>query len=241
MANPAIVFGMMGLVYGLCHWIFYTSGVRAGSAWWGMRPAEGELVPEQAIGAMGCLAAAIGLLVMAVWHFAADPFGPLGLSSWSLMFSVVPALYGFLFLGTFFCATRGWDWRPIGDAALWGATTQFILIPFAANAGVTWDFNLGLFVYGITATTWGLLIHGKCSARIHQINLILSMITTWYYMIMGGIFVGAASTSWGNFVSDVQGTLTQDEWVWLWIIVGVVNMIMMIWTYRAGPERAFVW
>ena len=40
MALPAVVFGMMGLVYGLCHWIFYTSGVRAGSAWWGMKPAE---------------------------------------------------------------------------------------------------------------------------------------------------------------------------------------------------------
>jgi hypothetical protein len=148
-----------------------------------------------------------------------------------------------LFLGTFFCATQNWDWRPIGDAALWGATTQFILIPFAANMGVTWDFNLGLWVYGITATSWGLLIHGKCSARIHQINLILSMITTWYYMIMGGIFTGAtpAGSTWAQFVTDVQGSLSTDNWIWLWIVAGVINMIMLIWTYRNGPERAFVW
>ncbi len=237
MAQAAVIFGMMGLVYGLCHWIFYTSGVRAGSAWWGSKPAEGELVPEQAIGAMGCLAAALALIIMAIWHFAADPFaGPV-----SVMFSVVPALYGFLFLGTFFCATQNWDWRPIGDAALWGGTTQFILIPFAANMGVTWDFNLGLFIYGITATTWGLLILGKCGARIHQINLILSMITTWYYMVLGGLLTGDAGRVWTTFINDVQNSLSSDNWVWLWIVVGVVNMIMMIWTYKAGPERAFVW
>lgn len=32
MGLNAVAFGMMGLVHGLCHWIFYTSGVRAGSA-----------------------------------------------------------------------------------------------------------------------------------------------------------------------------------------------------------------
>lgn len=228
---------MMGLVYALCHWIFYTSGVRAGSAWWGMKPPEGELIPEQAIGAMGALAGAISLLTQAIWHFTADPFnGPV-----SLMFSVVPALYGFLFLGTFFCATKGWDWRPIGDAALWGATTQFILIPFAAYMGVTWDFNVGLWIYGFTATTWGLVVHGKVSPRIHQINLILSMITTWYYMIMGGIFVGDAAATWSDFIMDVQDALSVESWTCLWIIIGIINMIMMIWTYKNGPERQFVW
>ena len=185
---------------------------------------------------MGSLAAAIALLVMAMWHFATDPFG--GTSS--TMFSIVPALYGFLFLGTFFCATQGWDWRPIGDAALWGATTQMLLLPFAAYIGVSWDFIVGLWVYGFTASTWGLVIHGKVSARIHQINLILSMIVTWWYMIFGGGLYpwGAQGT---EFLGDVQSALNTEQWMWLWLIIAIINMIMVVFTYKNGPEKQFMW
>jgi|GEM_PF-716583 len=236
MGLNAVGFGMMGLVYALCHWIFYTSGVRAGSAWWGAKPPEGELIPEQGIGAMGSLAGAISLLVMAIWHFATDPFG----GAQSTMFSIVPALYGFLFLGTFFCATQGWDWRPIGDAALFGATTQMILLPVAAYIGVSWDFIVGLWIYGFTASTWGLVVHGKVSPRIHQINLILSMIVTWWYMIIGG-----GLFPWGEgpleFLVDVQDALTWENWMWLWFVIGVINMIMVVYTYKAGPKRQFIW
>ncbi len=225
---------MMGLVYGLCHWIFYTSGVRAGSAWWGAEPVEGELNPERAIGAMGSLAAAFALIVMAIWHFATDPFG----GPVSTMFSIVPALYGFLFLGTFFCATNNWDWRPIGDAALWGGLTQMMLLPFAAYLGVSWDFIVGLFVYGFTASTWGLVVHGKVSAKIHQFNLCASMFITWWYMIFGG-----GLYPWGDvaILGDVQGALSTENWMWLWFIIGIINMIMVVYTYKNGPERQFMW
>ncbi|MDH7507818.1 MAG: hypothetical protein QHH00_00270 [Methanomassiliicoccales archaeon] len=234
MGLNAVGFGMMGLVYGLSHWIFYTSGVRANPAWWEKKTKPGELVPEQGIGAMGALAAAISLLLMAVWHFATDPFnGPI-----STIFSIVPALYGFLFLGTFFCATQGWDWRPVGDAALWGATTQFILIPIAAWNGVSWDFNVGMWVYGFTASTWGLVIHGKCSARIHQFNLCCSMFITWWYMIFGGGIL-----NWEDFkiLGDIQNMLPREDWAILWIAIGIINMMMIVWTYRKGPSKQFIW
>jgi hypothetical protein len=234
MGLNAVGFGMMGLVYGLCHWIFYTSGVRANPAWWSKQNKPGELVPEQGIGAMGSLAAAVSLLVMAMWHFMTDPFGGVV----STMFSIVPALYGFLFLGTFLCATQGWDWRPIGDAALFGATTQMMLLPVAALMGVSWDFIVGLWVYGFTASTWGLVIHGKCSAKIHQFNLMCSMFITWWYMFFGG---GLVSGSWVPILGDVQKAADANTWAALWLVIGIVNMIMVVWTYKKGPSKQFIW
>ena len=176
---------------------------------------------------MGSLAAAVALLTMSMWHFMTDPFGGVV----STMFSIVPALYGFLFLGTFLCATQGWDWRPIGDAALFGATTQMMLLPVAALMGVSWDFIVGLWVYGFTASTWGLVIHGKCSAKIHQFNLMCSM-------FFGG---GLVSGSWVPILGDVQKAADANTWAALWLVIGIVNMIMVVWTYKKGPSKQFIW
>ncbi|MFP4170494.1 MAG: hypothetical protein ACLFUV_05695 [Methanomassiliicoccales archaeon] len=183
---------------------------------------------------MGALAAAISLLVMAIWHFATDPFN----GTQSTMFSVVPALYGFLFLGLFWTGTQGWDWRPVGDAALWGGVTQMLLLPVAAHIGVTWDFVLGMFIYGITASTFGLVILGRVSPRIHQVNLILSMIVTWYYMIVGGGMWNAWNM---EFMSDVQNALDAEGWILLWAVLGIIDVLMLLWTYFKGPDKQFIW
>ena len=56
-----IAFAMIGLVYGLCHWIFFCSGTKEGPAWWRKKTLPEEMVPEQPIGAMGSLVAGISL------------------------------------------------------------------------------------------------------------------------------------------------------------------------------------
>ncbi len=230
---------MVGLIFGLAHWLLYTSGVRANPAWWAKKTRPDELVPEQAIGAMGQLAAAIGLLFMAIWMVIADPFGLAGLpTAFSIVLAVTGANFGFLFLGTYIAATRGYDWRPIGDAALFAAVTAVIVIvPLAAFNSWPWDFALGIYIYGILAATWGLVIHGKCSAKILQLNLALSLIVTWYFMIFGSGL--AANTA--SFMVDVQNVTNPTGWFWFWLVIGIITILATYYTYRSGPKRQIIW
>ena len=239
-----IAFGMMGLVYGLCHWILYCSGARACPAWWSKKTKSDDIIPEQAIGAMGSLAAAIGLLVLAICMFLYEPLGAL-----SVFVCVTAALYGFLFLGTAIVAMGGWDWRPIGDAALFGGFTASLFItPFAALAGLPWDAVLIFWIWSILAFSWGLVIHGKISAKILQANLILSMIGAWWFLLtFSGAYAAnfyaanARTAGTWKFLGDVQTALSADNWAILWVVLGVVSIIMMYYSYKAGPKKWLMW
>jgi hypothetical protein len=233
-----IAFGMMGLVYGLCHWILYCSGVRACPAWWSKKTKADDIIPEQAIGAMGELAAAIGLLVLAlvmVWYAHAGP--------WSVFIGVTAALYGFLFLGTTFVAMGGWDWRPIGDAAMFGGfTAAMIITPFAALAGLPWDACLVFFIWSILAFSWGLVIHGKISAKILQANLVLSLLGAWWFIIaFSGVYVFSRTAGTWKWLSDVQTALSNTNWSIVWVVLGVVTVIMAFYSYRMGPKKWLMW
>jgi hypothetical protein len=232
----AVAFAMIGLVYGLCHWILYCSGARACPGWWSKKTKPEDIIPEQAIGAMGSLAAAIGLIGLSwflVWTPGTDGFAILAIAG---------GLYGFLFLGTAIVAMKGWDWRPIGDAAIFGGFTQFVMLPFVANAGFPWDACLGLAVFGVLATAWGLVIHGKISAKILQVDLILSLFVAWWFMIFYGGLHGplqAVVNAQDAFGHNVDGTY--PTWALLWIIVGVANFVMMYWSYKKGPAKMIFW
>jgi hypothetical protein len=228
---------MVGLVYGLIHWIFYCSGARACPGWWSKKTKPDDIIPEQAIGAMGQLAAALGLLGMSAWLVILS-----GMTDSFLLTSlvVVGAIFGFLFLGMAIVAMKGWDWRPVGDAALIGAVTDFIFITCAANigngTGLPWDIALGFWIFGILAMSWGLVIHGKCSAKILQFNLIISLGAAWYFLIFySGLLTVPA------WVGDFQNSVGLINWSWIWGILGAVSIVMLLWTYRMGPKKAFVW
>ncbi|HTY46573.1 MAG TPA: hypothetical protein VMB46_02790 [Methanomassiliicoccales archaeon] len=231
-----IAFAMIGLVFGLSHWILYCGGARACPAWWSKKTKPEDVIPEQAIGAMGQLAAGAGLLLMALWFI----FTP-GLDAYAILV-VAGAIFGFLFLGMAIVAMKGWDWRPIGDAAIFGGFTMFVMLPFAANNGFPWDACLGLAIFGILATAWGLVIHGKISAKILRADLFLSLFVAWWFVIFyGGLHAPL------QVVVDAQnafGTMpdgTFPSWGALWIIVGIVNFVLMYWSYRRGPSKQLFW
>ena len=224
MALNAIAFAMMGLVYGMCHWILYCSGVRSCPGYWAGKNSSGQLVPEPAIGVMGQLAAAVGLLFMA---FSLNFDVTLG-AKWSPFLVVAGALYGFMFLATAICAVKQWDWRPVGDACLFGGMTQFLILPFAALAGLPWDAMLGLFVFGLLITNKGLLIHGRLNPRVMQANLVAAMFAAWWLMIFhGGLHAP---------LSEFSGIASDNNWAIGLAVAGLLAVVYMAYTYFWAPR-----
>jgi hypothetical protein len=244
MGLNAVGFAMVGLIFGLSHWILYCSGIRACPTWWSKQHKPEDLIPEQTIGAMGSLAAAISLLFMAYWHQTTDPFGALGASGWSVVFTLVPAIFGFLFLGLAITAYKGLDWRPIGDAALTASLITFVVLVYGARQGIYFDVIIVLVIWAFLAGSMGLVINGKLGLKIFQLNLVLSAIGAfWLMLFYGGLYTTTAAPGNGGpaileFVTDNQDALTNDEWFYLWVIVGVINLLMLAWNYKNGPKKA---
>jgi len=215
-ALNGIAFAMMGLIYGLIHWLLYCSGVRASKGYFaGETCQSGCGAQEKTMGVMGQLAAGFGLLFMAIWLNIDATIGP----SWSPFVVVAGALYGFKFLATAFACYFQLDQRPIGDACIIGGVTQFIILPFAALAGLPWDALLGFSVWGILIANNGLLIHKRISPKVQQANLVAGIFVAWWFMVFHGGMYPLPSVFVGY---------DTEMWAIVMVVIGVLAAIYMI-------------
>jgi hypothetical protein len=184
------------------------------------------MVPEQPIGAMGSLVAGISLFLFAfwlVWNPGSNQF---------LIMAVSGVLNGMLFMGTAVVAVKGWDWKPIGNGAIAVSAVQMIMIPFAVYWGFPADAGLALFVWGALAGSWGLVIHGKCSLKVLQLNLVLSVVAAWWFMVFyGNIHVPL------SIITDFDNSLAGDTWATLFAILGAVSIVILGITFKKGQRK----
>jgi hypothetical protein len=227
MGFNGIAFAMIGLVYGLCHWIFFCSGTQVAPAWWSKKTRPEDQVPEQPIGAMGSLVAGISLFLFAfwlIWNPGSNQF---------LIMAVSGILNGLLFIGTAVVAVKGWDWKPIGNVAIGVAVIQMAIIPFAAFWGFPADAGLALFVWGALAGSWGLVIHEKSSLKVLQLSLVLSVVAAWWFMVFyGNIHVPL------SMVTNFDNSLTGDMWALLFAILGAVGITVLGRTFSKSTKKA---
>ena len=225
MGLNGIAFAMIGLVYGLCHWIFFCSGTAEGPACWSKKTRPEDMVPEQPIGAMGSLVAGISLFLFAfwlVWNPGSNQFLVMALSG---------TLNGLLFMGTAVVAVKGWDWKPIGNGAIAVSTAQMIIVPFAVYWGFPADAGIALFIWGALAGAWGLVIYDKCSLKVLQLNLVLSVVAAWWFMVFyGNIYMPLA------IVADFDNSLSGGVWATLFAVTGAVAIALLLITFRRGPS-----
>jgi hypothetical protein len=226
MGFNGIAFAMIGLVYGLCHWIFFCSGTQVGPAWWSKKTRPEDQVPEQSIGAMGSLVAGISLFLFAfwlIWNPGSNQF---------LIMAVSGILNGLLFIGTAVVAVKGWDWKPIGNIAVAVAVVQMIIIPFAAYWGFPADAGLALFVWGALAGSWGLVIHEKSSLKVLQLCLVLSVVAAWWFMVFyGNIHVPL------SMVTNFDNSLNGETWALLFATLGAVGITMLGRAFLRSTEK----
>jgi hypothetical protein len=217
---------MIGLVYGLCHWIFFCSGTKEGPAWWKKKTRPEDMVPEQPIGAMGSLAAGISLFLFAFW---------LIMNPGSNQFLVMAAsgiMNGFLFLGTAVVAVKGWDWKPVGNGAIAVSAIQLIMIPFAVYWGFPADAGFVLFIWAVLAGSWGLVIHERTSLKVLQTTLVLSVVAAWWCMIFyGNIHVPL------SIITDLDNSLSGVFWAILFTVLAAIFFALMAIAFGMGRRR----
>jgi hypothetical protein len=226
MGLNGIAFAMIGLVYGLCHWIFFCSGAVIGPAWWRKKTCPEEMVPEQPIGAMGSLVAGISLFLFAfwlIWNPGSNQF---------LVMAVSGIVNGMLFIGTAVVAVKGWDWRPIGNGAIAVSAAQMIMIPFAVYLGFPADAGLALFVWGTLAGSWGLVIHEKCSLKVFQVTLVLSVVAAWWFMVFYGNIHKPLS-----IITNLDNSLTGSMWALVFSILGAVCIACLVIKFKKGAKK----
>jgi len=140
--------------------------------------------PARSVGAVGSLLGAISLLFMSFWFIIGAPLGKDGINPQvQLTFSLISGMYGLLWLSVALVQMKGWDIRPLGNAALIAAVMQVI----AMVVLVTWGLNLTLtlieIVLGIYVLVllgfWG-VTHGKFSAKGEGWLLLLAVLGTFY-------------------------------------------------------------
>jgi hypothetical protein len=140
-------------------------------------PAEGAPSPWKSLGATGSLIGFIGLVAMAWLNISANPSGNPILS---MMFTTIPAMYGFLWLGLAIIEFFDLDFRWAGNAALlcaimqivdliimhalWPAVLDLIVIEI-----VLWDYVL------VTIGFWA-ATHGKMSLKLQGWNLLVCFV-----------------------------------------------------------------
>ncbi len=217
MGLNGIAFAMIGLVYGLCHWIFFCSGTKEGPAWWRKKSRPEDMVPEQPIGAMGSLAAGISLFLFTFWLI----FNP-G-SNQFLVMALSGVLNGLLFVGTAVVAVKGWDWRPIGNGAIASSIAQMIMIPFAVFWGFPADAGFGLFIWAFLAGSWGLVIHEKASLKLLQASLVLSVVAAWWFMV----FYGNIHTPL-SIITNLDNSLSGETWALAFAFLAVVFVAFLM-------------
>jgi hypothetical protein len=220
MGLNGIAFAMIGLVYGLCHWIFFCSGAKEGPAWWRKKTRPEDMVPGQPIGAMGSLAAGISLFLFAfwlIWNPGSNQF---------LVMAVSGALNGLLFVGTAIVAVKGWDWRQVGNGAITASVIQMIMIPFAVFWGFPADAGFGLLIWGVLAGSWGLVIHERVSLKLLQVNLVLSVVAAWWFMVFYGNIHAPLS-----IITNLDNSLSGEIWALVFAIlaaVGVAGLMVLL-------------
>ena len=220
-----IAFAMIGLVYGLCHWIFFCSGTKEGPTWWRKKTLPEDMVPEQPIGAMGSLAAGISLFLFAfwlIWNPGSNQF---------LVMAISGIVNGLLFMGTAVVAVKGWDWKQIGNGAMAASAAQMIMIPFAVYWGFPADGGFALLIWGVLAGSWGLVIRGKCPLKVLQLSLVLSVVAAWWFMIFYGNIHQPLS-----IISNLDNSLPGSMWASIFTILGAVFMISLAITFKKGPN-----
>jgi hypothetical protein len=220
-----IAFAMIGLVYGLCHWIFFCSGTKEGPTWWKKKTLPEDMVAEQPIGAMGSLAAGISLFLFAfwlIWNPGSNQF---------LVMAISGIVNGLLFLGTAVVAVKGWDWKQIGNGAIAASSAQMIMIPFAVYWGFPADAGFALLIWGVLAGSWGLVIHGKAPLMVLQLSLVLSVVAAWWFMVFYGNIHQPLS-----IISNLDNSLPGDSWALIFTILGAVFMTSLAIIFRKGPN-----
>lgn len=217
MGLNGIAFAMIGLVYGLCHWIFFCSGAKEGPAWWRKKSRPEDMVPEQPIGAMGSLVAGISLFLFTFWLIL-NP----GTNQFLVM-ALSGVLNGLLFVGTAVVAVKGWDWRPIGNGAIASSIAQMIMIPFAVYWGFPADAGFGLFIWAFLAGSWGLVIHEKASLKLLQVSLVLSVVAAWWFMVFyGNIHLPL------SIITNLDNSLSGGMWALVFASLAVVDVAILI-------------
>jgi len=226
MGLNGIAFAMIGLVYGLCHWIFFCSGTEEAPTWWRKKTKPEDMVPEQPIGAMGSLVAGISLFLFAFW---------LIMNPGSNQFLVMAAsgiINGLLFIGTAVVAVKGWDWKPIGNGAIVASVGQMVMIPFAVYWGFPADAGLALLVWSVLAGSWGLVIHGKSSLRMLQLSLVLSVVAAWWFMVFYGNIHPQLS-----MITDLDNSISGGMWALMYAILGAVLILSIAVTFRRAKKE----
>jgi len=180
-----ITIGMVGLQFGLFVNALALLGIDAAPA------GDGQPDPGKSVGMVGSLIAALSLIFMSFTLILGAPFGTEGLAAQiQIMFSAISGMYGFLFLGFGFVQLRGWDLRPIGNAALGAAILQVIEVIIIA---VMWGLNLNniiteivLIIYVIALVGFWRTTHGQQSPQIQGWLLLLAWLGTFYFMLWSG-------------------------------------------------------
>ncbi len=216
MGLNGVAFAMIGLVYGLCHWIFFCSGTEAGPTWWRKKTKPEDMVPEQPIGAMGSLVAGISLFLFAfwlIWNPGSNQF---------LVMAVSGIINGLLFMGTAIVAVKGWDWKPIGIGSIAASVAQITMIPFAAYWGFPADAGFALLIWGVLAGSWGLVIRGKCSLKVLQVSLVLSVVAAWWFMVFYGNIHAPLS-----IITNLDSSVSSGIWALVFAILGAVFIVSL--------------
>ncbi|HBY97107.1 MAG: hypothetical protein M5U01_38005 [Ardenticatenaceae bacterium] len=180
-----IAIGMVGLQFALFTNGLALLGIDAAPA------GEGGLDPAKSIGVAGSWIAAISLLFMSFFLLIGAPFGTEGLAAEvQIMFSAISGMYGFLFLGFGIVQVRGWDLRPVGNAALGAAIMQVIeVIIIAARWGL--DLNniiteIVLLIYVVALVGFWRTTHGELQPRTQGWLLLLAWLGTFYFLFWSG-------------------------------------------------------
>lgn len=176
MGLAPVALGMVGLQFALFVHALWLFGADADEQQAGP--------PLRSIGAVGSLLAAVSLLFMALWFLIGAPLGTEGsLPQVQLTFSLVAGIYGLLWLGVAVVEMKGWDMRPLGNAALIGAIMTVVSILVIAGWGL--NTHLALVELVLVAYTlvllgfWG-VTHGKFSAKGEAWLLLLAVVGTFY-------------------------------------------------------------
>jgi hypothetical protein len=141
-------------------------------------------------------------------------------------------LNGFLFMGTAVVAVKGWDWRQIGNGAILVSVAQIVMIPFAVYQGFPADAGLGLFIWAVLAGAWGLVIHEKTSLKVLQVNLVLSVVAAWWFMVFyGNVHVPL------SIITNLDNSIPADLWALVFVVLGAVSLIDIALRFKIWPWK----
>ncbi|MDR7434830.1 MAG: hypothetical protein QN189_06845 [Armatimonadota bacterium] len=154
--------------------------------------------PARSIGAVGSLTGAISLLFGAFWLVIGAPLGREGnVVPMQLTFSVVMAIYGFLWLGVSIVQMAGWDLRPVGNAAL----IALIMTIIAMIVIGAWGLTLHLILVEVVLLSYLLVLlgfwgvtHGKLAPKVEGVLLLIAMILSFYLMLWASGILPAPGT-----------------------------------------------